>query len=296
MIDIHLMVSRHSVFYSPFIATITGGFLEKEGLRGHYEVVSPAKPLIAEIVSQRIHVGQAAVSFSWAELEKGGIPSLAQFAQINTRDGFLIAARTPDTDFDWQQLKKGKFMYVHGGQPEAMLRYAAHKMGVDLDEVQGIDRAATSEMLSAWRSGEGDFFHEQGPYPHQLEHEGQSCIVASVGEALGPVAFSSLMCRWDWLQTDTARRFATAFRASRQWVNTAEPMSVARSLAAHFPEHPVEVLAAAIRDYQALGTWAGDIAIPPNLYAKALDVFEHAGLIHSRHRYEDVVSPPPDAI
>ena len=39
MPEIRLMVSRHSAFYSPLIATIAGGFLEKEGLSGTYSVV-----------------------------------------------------------------------------------------------------------------------------------------------------------------------------------------------------------------------------------------------------------------
>ena len=39
--ELRLVVSRHSAFYSPFISTIAGGFLEKEGLSGTY-AVAPA--------------------------------------------------------------------------------------------------------------------------------------------------------------------------------------------------------------------------------------------------------------
>ena len=38
MLDIHLMVTRHSVFYSPFIALITEGFLEKVNLKEEYRL------------------------------------------------------------------------------------------------------------------------------------------------------------------------------------------------------------------------------------------------------------------
>jgi len=44
--------------------------------------------VIKEIASGNIDVGQAAVSHSWSELEKGHKPSEAQFAQINTCIGF----------------------------------------------------------------------------------------------------------------------------------------------------------------------------------------------------------------
>ena len=76
MLDIDLMVTRHSVFYSPFIALITEGFLEKENLKGEYHVVSPGQSVIKEIASGNIDVGQAAVSHSWSELEKGHKPLL----------------------------------------------------------------------------------------------------------------------------------------------------------------------------------------------------------------------------
>ena len=186
-------------------------------------------------------------------------------------------------------------MYVHGAQPEAMLRYGLFRMGVNLDEVDGINKPTTPEMMDSFRGGEGDYFHEQGAYPQQLEHEGVASIVASVGEAVGPVAFSSLIARHEWLETDDAKRFTAAYRASRQWVNTADPAEVAKAEASFFPDMATEAVAEAVKYYQDLGAWSGGIAIEPELYESALDVFEHAGLVGSRHPYDKVVVPPPPA-
>ena len=94
------------------------------------------------------------------------------FAQINARDGFLIASRQPDAAFSWEKLLSGPFMFVHGGQPQAMLAYAMHKRGVDLTKVQSVNAGASETMMAAWRTGQGEYFHEQGPYPQQIEHEG----------------------------------------------------------------------------------------------------------------------------
>lgn len=293
MTEIKIMASRHSAFYSPVIALIAKGFLEKEGLRGSYYLLPPGTSASQEVAADRMDVGQAAVSVSWRDLEKGEKPSIAQFAQINTRDGFFIAAREPDSNFTWDKLKSGKFMYVHGGQPEAMLRYGAFKLGVDLDDVEGINKPTTKDMMDSWRKREGDYFHEQGSYPQQLEQEGCAHIVASVGDAVGAVAFSSLICRWDWLETEEAKRFTNAYRASREWVRTADPEEVARAEAKFFPDHSTEAVANAIRTYQRMGTWNGDISIPKDLYENALNVFEHSGLIMQRHPFDKVVVPPP---
>jgi NitT/TauT family transport system substrate-binding protein len=292
--ELRLIASRHSAFYSPLICTIAGGFLEKNGLSGTYRPVGAGENSVTEVASGRMDVGQSAVSGSWGYLERGEKPPVAHFAQINRHDGFFIAAREPDSAFDWNKLLNGKFMYVHGGQPEAMLRYAAFKKGVDLSDVPDINIPSTGDMMDRWRDGEGDYFHEQGSYPQQLKHEGKAHIVASVGEAIGPVAFSSLVCRWDWLYTDEAKQFSDAYRESREWVNTEDPMKVAQAEASYFPDHNVSAIAEAIEAYQKLGCWSGDIIVERPLYETALDVFLHSKLITKRHLYADVVVAPPE--
>lgn len=293
MDTINLIASRHSAFYSPLISCIAGGFLEKEGLEGTYTPAGPGQSSGAEVAAGRMDVGQAAVSASWGQLDKGEKPIVAQFAQINRYDGFIIAAREADADFNWSKLAGKKFLHVHGGQPEAMLRYGLHRQGIVLSDLDDIDSPGGDEMMRQWRDGQGDYFHEQGAFPQQLEHLGEGHIVASVGEAVGPTAFSSLVCRWDWLGSDMAKRFTNAYRASRNWVNTADPMDVAKAEESFFPGIAVEATAAAVGYYQELGTWSGDITIEPELYESALDVFAHSNMVTKRHDYNQVVVPPP---
>ena len=293
METINLMTSRHSAFYSPFISCSAGGFLEKERLEGTYQVVAPGQRTGAEVASGRMDVGQSAVSASWGPLEQGNKPDMAHFAQINRYDGFIIAAREPDSLFQWSKLKGKRLLHVHGGQPQAMLRYGLYKEGIDLSELDDIDSPGGEEMMRQWRAGAGDYLHEQGAYPQQLEHLGEAHIVASVGKSIGPVAFSSLVCRWGWTGSDMAKRFTAAYRASRNWVNSADPMEIAKAEASFFPDWAVEAIAEAIAYYQQLGNWGGDIVIEPKDYETALDVFAYSNLTTKRHAYGDVVIAPP---
>lgn len=148
-------------------------------------------------------------------------------------------------------------------------------------------------MLSAFRAGDGDYFHEQDPAVHQLEIEGRAHIVASVGEVIGDVAFSSVCASWDWVKSDDARRFSRAFGLSREWVNGATPSEVARAEMNYFEGYDERAVTKAIEYYQDLHCWDGDIVIPEQAYEVALDVFQHCGLIKTRHAYGDVVVPPP---
>ncbi len=292
MPTLRIVVSRHSAFYSPLIAAVAGGFLEEEGIEGCYLGVPTHGSVVRSLVAREAHIGQSAVSASWTILEQGAPAPIVHFAQINQRDGFFIAARAAQTAFSWSNLLEGRLMFVHGGQPQAMLRYALHRKGVDLAQVRGIDAGGTEAMLAAFRRGEGDFFHEQGPYPQQLEHEGAAHVVAAVGEAVGPVAFSSLAARPEWLGSTAAKRFLRAYAKSRRWVNEAPAAEVAQRLLPLFPGVVPAALARAIEAYQRLGCWAGDLGIEPAHYEAALDVFLHSRLITRRHPYAAVVTPP----
>ncbi len=302
MQPLRIMVYRHSVFYSPLLAGIGNGFFAAEDFEPAYSVMPADKTVGEFIASGAIDVSQSAVSASWPYLERSERPPFVHFAQINQRDGFLIAARhlaggvasDPAEDFNWHALRDARFMFVHGGQPQAMLAYALHRQGVDLAAVRAVDAGDTQQMLEAFRAGRGDYIHEQAPYPQQLESEGAARIVASVGRAIGPVAFSSLAASPAWLRSEAAPRFMRAYRKARGWVHTAPPAEVAARVRPFFPSIDGSALLAAVSYYQRLECWGADAAIDPALYEAALDVFAHSNLITRRHPYAAVVVPPPD--
>jgi NitT/TauT family transport system substrate-binding protein len=294
MTVLRVMASRHSAFYSPLLGAIAGGFLKEEGFEPVYTPLPPGKTVAQLLAAGDIDVAQSAVSASWGPLEQGQQPPTVHFAQINERDGFLIASRHPAATFSWDKLRAGGFMFVHGGQPQAMLTYAMHKQGVDLAQGRGINAGTTENMMAAWRQGQGDYFHEQGPYPQQLEHERVAHIVASVGAVLGPVAFSSLTATRQWLHTPEAARFMRAYRKAREWVNSTPAAEIARAEQVFFPQVEQSVLTQTIAYYQQLGCWNPPVTISRTSYDTALDVFLHSRLITRRHPYEQVVVPPPE--
>jgi NitT/TauT family transport system substrate-binding protein len=293
MAQINIMVSRHSAFYTPLISTITGGFLRDEGLEPTYSVATPRKSVAKAILEGSVDLAQSAVSRGWGPLERGARPEIMHFAQINERDGFFLTARERDPDFTWDKLAGKEVLVDHGDQPLAMFRYALHKENVDFADLIPIDAGGAQAMDEAFRAGRGDYVHQQGPAPQQLEHDKQGFIVASVGEVIGPVAFSSLMASRRWLDNIMVRAFMRAYRKARHYVIQTPAKEIAEAQAHFFPRIELDVLARAIAFYQGLGCWGPDTLITREAYEAALDVFLHAGAITRRHPYEDVVEPPP---
>ena len=291
--DIHIQFTRFSAFYSPLIATMAGGFLKAEGLNASYSIAAPGKSAIAALLDGSAHVAQSALSQSFTPLEKGGPPPVMHFAQINEMDGFFLTARQPDPAFTWDKLKSGRVLVDHGGQPMAMFKYACHKQGLDFAALDVIDAGSDAQMDEAFRAGTGDYIHQQGPAPQQLEHDGVGHVVASVGKAIGPVGFSSLAATRDWLDTDMATAFMRGYKQARAWLLETPAADVAAAEAEFFPSIDPQVLASTIAFYQTLGNWTPHVEITPEAYEVTVDVFLHAGLITRRHAYADVVASPP---
>ncbi len=290
---INIQFTRFSAFYSPLIATMAGGFLEQEGLKPQHSVSPPGKSAIAGLLDGSVHVAQSAPSQGFAPLEQGKQPPALHFAQINEKDGFFLVGRNAEPQFNWQRLAGRKVLVDHGAQPMAMFRYACFKRGLEFEAVQAVDAGSTEKMIEAFCRGEGDYVHLQGPAPQQLEHDRAGHIVATLGDAIGPCAFSSLAATREWLAGDMAKRFMRAYRRARAWLIASPAAEIARAEASFFPGIDREVLAATIGSYQKLGNWSAHVEITRPAWEATVDIFLHAGLITKRHRYEDVIAPPP---
>jgi NitT/TauT family transport system substrate-binding protein len=272
---------------------MAGGFLKEESLDADYAVLQPGQRSREMLGRGAVDVMQSAVGSNWGPLEQGETDLPVHFAQINRRDGFFLAARTPDPDFHWKKLEGAELLADHGHQPLLMLRYAAYSQGVDWSKIRLIDAGSVEEIDSAFRGGQGQYVHQQGPAPQQLESDGAGHVVASVGEAMPPVAFSSLLATRAFLESQTAQAFTRAYRKSRQWAQQAPAEEIASREASFFPGISRAVLTATIARYQQTGTWEGDLAIPKDLYEQALEVFRHGGAITRTHPYELVCVSPP---
>jgi NitT/TauT family transport system substrate-binding protein len=293
MPDISIQFTRFSAFYSPLIATIAGGFLEAEGLQPKHSVSPPGKSAIAGLVDGSVHVAQSAPSQAITALEQGKTPPALHFAQVNEKDGFFLVGRKPEPDFSWDRLKGRGVLVDHGGQPTVMFQYACHKRGLDYGALRTIDAGAPDKMIAAFKNGEGEYIHLQGPAPQQLEHDGHGHIVAALGDAIGPCAFSSLAATREWLSTDMAKAFMRAYRKGRAWLIATPAAEVAKREAPFFPDIHPRVLEATIAAYQKLGNWSPHVEITRAAFEATLDIYQHAGKITKRHRYEDAIAQPP---
>ncbi len=293
MTQINIQFTLFSAFYSPLISTMSGGFLQAEGLEPNWSVAPPGVSAIAALEEGSAHVIQSALSQGFVSLNKGETPSAVHFAQVNEMDGFFLTARDPDADFQWQKLEGAEVVLFGGGQPLAMFKYACHKAGIDFDKIQVLNPGGAADMDAAFRAGQGQYIQQQGPFPQQLEADGVGHIVAQVGVPIGPNGFSSLASTRAWLETDMAKAFTRAYKKTRVYMNETPAAEIAKAEKSYFPDIDEAVLANCIETYQNLGCWTPHIEITDAAYQATLDIFEYNGLLKERYPYELVCSKPP---
>ena len=289
----HVMVTRHSAFYTPLLVTIGGGFLAAEGIDAEFSIAETPRDVLAGVHGGSVQVAQSAVSANFGALERGKKSPLMHFAQINERDGFMLVARTPDESFTWDKLKGKKVLVDHGRQPMAMFKYALHKEGVGYEAIEAIDAGSPQAMEKAFRAGQGDYVHLQGPTAQQLVGEGLGQVVAWPGKSIGPVAFSSLAASRRWLDGPDAETFMRAYRRAREFAIEMDPDEVASVVGRYFKEIDRDALIKAVESYQGLGCWSPGVRITPEAFDTTLDVFQRSGHITKHHDYKHVVAQPP---
>jgi len=293
MTTINIQFTLFSAFYSPLIVTMAGGFLKQEGLDHEWSVSPPGKSAVDAVIDGSAHVAQSAASHGFNASPRGEPPYPLHFAQVNEMDGFFISGREADPDFSWDKLEGAEVVMFKAGQPNAMFRYACYKAGIDYDKIIPVTPGGPDDIDKAFRSGQGQYVQQQGPYPQQLETEGLGNIVAQVGPRIGPCAFSSLAASRAWLESDMAKAFTRAYTNARRYLNEASAKEIAATEKPFFPDIDAIALENCIATYQQLGCWTPHVEITRDAYEVTLDVFQYTGGISERIPYELVCVAPP---
>jgi len=290
---IRIQFTLFSAFYSPLISAMSGGFLKAEGLDPEWSVAKPGVSALAALSDGSAHIAQSALSQGFTSLNKGETPAAVHFAQINEMDGFFLTGREADPAFTWKKLEGAEVVMFKEGQPLVMFKYACHRAGIAFDRIKPIPLASAAEIDRAFREGRGQYVQQQGPFPQQLQADGVGHVVAQVGKQIGACGFSSVAATREWLKSDMAKAFIRAYRKTRAYMNDTPAAEIARAEKPYFPAIDESVLADCIAVYQRLGCWTPHVEITQAAFEKTLDVFEYAGLLKQRYRYEQVCAAPP---
>ncbi|MBI4628358.1 MAG: ABC transporter substrate-binding protein [Candidatus Rokubacteria bacterium] len=291
MRSIRVMEPFHSLFYAPLHVSLGLGHFRAEGLDVTTATPSQSGGTVGALLdgSSEICLGGIMRSLHLADRDGGLLP---HFIEVNSRNGFFLLGREPRPAFRWADLAgKTVLSFAEAPTPWQCMLTILRREGVDPATVRIERDRPLAEKVAAWRAGHGDFLETGQPIVEQLVAEGAAHLIASMGDATGPVPFSSYMTTPARLRDDRELllAFTRAVYRTQQWMAGTPAAEIAGVIAPRFSDIPERFRVAAVERYARQGTWARDPLCRREGYEYLQQVLLDGGFIKTRHRYEDLI-------
>jgi NitT/TauT family transport system substrate-binding protein len=280
-----------SLFYAPQFVALHGGHFAAEDLDVSIVTASAGTTTPAALIEGRSEIALGGIMRSLDLADRGG-PNLPHFAEVNSRNGFFMLSRAPRPRFEWRELVGATVIdFAEAPTPWQCLLTVLRRHGVDPATVRIERTLALPDAIAAFRAGRGDFLQTGQPFTEQLLADGVAHLAASMGEATGPLPFSSYMTTERFLRErrDVVTRFTRAVYAAQRWMARADAKQVADVIAPAFGDVPADVRQRVVARYLAQGTWAQDPIIRQPGYEYLMKILLDGGFITRAHRYDELI-------
>ncbi len=279
-----------SIFYAPQFVALYGRHFAAEGL-DIAVVAAGAITTTAALIDGHAEIALGGIMRSLDVADRGG-PFLVHFAEVNQRNGFFLLSRVARPTFTWTDVVgKTVISFAEAPTPWQCMLTVLRRHGVDPRTVTIERTRPLAEALAAFKDGHGDFFETGQPFTEQLLADGSAHLAASMGEATGPVPFSSYMTTERFLreERDVLLRFTRALYQAQRWIARADAKQIAELIAPAFPDVAPEIRQRAVARYLDQRTWSREPIVRREGYEYLRTILLDGGFITRSHRYEDLI-------
>jgi NitT/TauT family transport system substrate-binding protein len=287
-----VLMPFYTPFYAPLAASVALGHFREEGLDVRWQTAAAfGKSTVQALLDGNVEItlGGLMRSFDLADREGRILP---HFAEVCSRSGFFLLGRVPMPGFRWSDLAgKTVISFAEAPTPWQCMLTVLRRNGVDPAAVRIERERPVPEALAAFRAGHGDFFEQTQPIVEQMLAGGEAHLVASMGEATGPVPFTSYMTTPEFLRRDpeTVLRFTRALYRTQRWLGGHDARAIAEAIAPDFPDIEPAILERAVGRFSKQGTWPRDPILRRAGFDYLQEILQAGGFIRKSHRYEDLV-------
>ena len=283
----------HTPFYAPLAAGVALGHFAEEGLE---VTVVPAagypRGTMQALLDGEIEICLGGLMRSFELADRTG-RVVTHFAEVCSRSGFFLLARQPMPRFTFQDLiGKTVIGFAEAPTPWQCLLTVLRRAAVDPARVRIERERPLAAAIAAFRAGEGDFLETTQPAVEELVAAGAAHVAVSMGEATGPLPFTSYMATPEFLAREPALvlRFVRAVYRTQRWLAGSEPADVARAVAPAFPAMEAGLLARAAARFMRQHTWSADPLLRRGGYAYLQEILLAGRFIERTHPYGALVN------
>jgi NitT/TauT family transport system substrate-binding protein len=282
-------VAFHSPFYTPLFVTDALGYFKDNGLETTISTPPPGRTVdMLEDGSADLILGGVMRTFVLAD--RGG-PKMIAIAEVNSRDGFFILARTPAPSFFWKDLE-GRRLALFGLAPTPWmcLQTAMREQGADPAKVQVLEGLDIRQGIEALTSGRADYLQAGQPVVEQLIRDGVAHLASAQAPIVKHVPYSSFIVT-DETRTKRPELCAAVVRALTRgltWIATSDGDTIAGALAPAFPDVSRILMTSAVSRLKAQGIWSDGPRQDRAAFDRLGSMLVNGGLIKRAARYDDL--------
>jgi NitT/TauT family transport system substrate-binding protein len=288
---ITLQESLRAIFYAPFYVALARNTFAAEGVE--IEFVSSPRPQDAAL-----RLMDGTVDVSW-----GGpmrvmetyqhVPGcdIVCFAEVVTRDPFLLMGREPRPSFKLADLKAFSLATVSEvPTPWLCLQHDLRLAGIDPAAVKRVAGRTMAENVAALKAGEVDVIQVFEPFPSLLLANNAAHIWYEAVRR-GLTSYTTFYARRGLLASrrDELLGMVRAIQRAEKWVTRASGAEIAGTIAGYFGDLSPAILEAACTRYKALGIWNDTPILPRAGYDRLRESLVSGGFVSPGASFETAV-------
>jgi NitT/TauT family transport system substrate-binding protein len=293
METVRIIQRFQSLFYTPQFVTLHLGVLAQEGLQVEVTTASSGTEVGKALLRGDAELGLGGSIRTLELADQGSRDRLISILEVNSRNGFFVLGRGPQPRFQWADLVGSRFiLFSEAPTPWLCLQQVLRNYGVDIGGIKLIGGLPTTQAVEMFLRGEADYLEQGQPAVERLAQSGCASVVASEGEAVGPVPFSAYLTTPAYAadHADVLRRFAGALYKAQQWIPQHSAEELSQLIAPSFPDIEPEIRTRALARYLQQGTWARAPLLREEGFNYLQDILVGGGFISKRYPYAEHVN------
>jgi NitT/TauT family transport system substrate-binding protein len=285
----------HSILYTPAYVAMAKGLFADAGIDVSMTTAQGGDKVIAALLG-----GSADIILTGPEaaiyVHNSESPTKARiFCGLTAADGFMLIGREKIDVFNWSMLKGKKILgWREGSSPLLFFEAALRLNGLDpAKDVMLVNNVAIPAHMGAWLANQTDFAIFDEPRASQLILDGNAHFVASIGQTVGPVDYTTFMAtdRYIHDNPEIIQNWSNAIFKAQRWTAAAQTREIVDVLLPFFPGVSAAAMTAGVDRYRALKIWKSNPMLDPALMDKFQDVLVQGNVLDNakRVKFADLV-------
>ena len=215
-----LQESLRAVFYAPFYVALARDAFTAEGVEIRFTSSPRPQDAALRLMDGTVDVCWGGPMRVMETYQKRPDCDIVSFAEVVTRDPFLLMGREPRPDFTLADLKSVRLATVSEvPTPWLCLQHDLRLAGIDPESISRVAGQTMASNMAALKAGEVDVVQVFEPFPSLLLAEGAAHVWYEAARR-GPTSYTTFYARRGLLtaRRDELQRMVRAIHRTEMWV------------------------------------------------------------------------------